>query len=341
MDIQLLRNYFESDIGTEMKAEPMAENRLAKLPLYLRNGYKLYDATLFDHHLVLAEPAYEYQQDTAQTKKHLELLKLALGQDTALLLNELPYYKRKRFVQAGMNFIVPGKQLFLPQFFIDLKETGGNSIGKKPAQKLLPSTQRLVILHLLNDDDRDNKLIRGSFKDLAGRLGYSAMGITKAAENLRRLELIEVKGTKEKNIQFRLHKEALWEDLVKRDLVINPVRQKIFVEKKPDFVLMEAGETALPHYTDINPSRQKYYALAQKAFYDLKQKGLLVNPNPFEGNYCLEVWKYDPFALLFGFNKAPVVDPLSLYLTLTGASDQRLQIALQEILNRYIYGKRT
>jgi hypothetical protein len=94
----------------------------------------------------------------------------------------------------------------------------------------------------------------------------------------------------------------------------------------------------LPEYTDLNPSRQEYFAIEKPLFYGLQKGNALVNPNEYEGRYALEVWKYNPFTLV---NELPmdraVVDPLSLYLSLKSSRDERIEMALDQILEKFIW----
>lgn len=63
-----------------------------------------------------------------------------------------------------------------------------------------------------------------------------------------------------------------------------------------------------------------------------------MNANEQNGPYCLEVWKYDPLPLVERLaNDQQVVDPLSLYLSLKDMQDERIQLALEQITNKYIW----
>jgi len=88
----------------------------------------------------------------------------------------------------------------------------------------------------------------------------------------------------------------------------------------------------------MNPSRQEFFAIDRKAFYDLQKNNKLSNANKSEGNYCLEVWKYDPLNLIGGMpNEKIAVDPLSLSLCLKNDHNERIQDALEQIIKKYIW----
>jgi hypothetical protein len=50
----------------------------------------------------------------------------------------------------------------------------------------------------------------------------------------------------------------------------------------------------LAEYSLLNFPRQEYYAVERNIYYGLRKQGILVNENSKEGQYCLEVWKYEP-----------------------------------------------
>ena len=52
------------------------------------------------------------------------------------------------------------------------------------------------------------------------------------------------------------------------------------------------------------------------------------------------MWKYNPLVLVGELpNDLSVVDPLSLYLSLQDNHDERIEMALDKIIEQYIYGK--
>jgi hypothetical protein len=62
------------------------------------------------------------------------------------------------------------------------------------------------------------------------------------------------------------------------------------------------------------------------------RSNVLVNPNEFEANYALEVWKYNPLTIVKELPEdLSAVDPLSLLLSMKTSSDERVQMALDQI----------
>jgi len=333
--IKKLVKYVDDILGFVFDPVQVPKQELGNLPMYISEIYRLYHASLFNVDFLLIEYKDDDGFSIYQLEKHLDLLKNTLNKKVALLAENLPYLHRKRLIEKGINFIVPGKQMFLPDFLIDLREGNQNSRFKKKTEKLLPSAQFVLLYHILQRNE-NKQLAADSFTQLALKFGYTRMAISKAIDNLVYNELCTVEGTKEKYIRFINDRVKLWQRAL--PLCVNPVFKKIYVDEKPEgLFLLHSNESALPEYSDMNPSRQKYYAVERAYYYNLLESGKLKNPNEHEGEFCLEVWKYNPLKLAEGITEKENVDPLSLYLSLQDTHDERVEMALETIIEKFIW----
>ena len=334
--IMKLQKYIEDILGYVMVIVPIPKQELGNLPMYVKEIYNLYRVTLGDIHFVLIEYKDVDVFSVSQLEKHSELINTNLNQKVVLLAEDISALYRKRLIEKGINFIVPGKQLFLPDFLMDLREGNQNAGRKNKTEKLLPSAQFILLYHLLHKPIT-GQLENNSFTQLALRFGYTKMAITKAVDNLVYHELCKVEGTKEKYLRFNSNKEQLWHLALPQ--MINPVFKKIYVDRMPEGMhLLQANESALPNYSDMNPSRQEFYAIEKNTFFGLQKSNALINANKYEGRYCLEVWKYNPELLVNTLNNnIPAVDPLSLYLSLKENHDERIEMALEQILEHFLW----
>lgn len=138
----------------------------------------------------------------------------------------LSILERKRLIQKGINFVVPGKQLFLPELLIDLREQFPRKKEKKDS--LTPSSQALLLFHILH---RYEKIENLSFKELAQKFGYTQMAITKIADDLRHNELCTIEGTKEKYIHFHGPIPELWH--MAKPVLVSPVIKRVYTDTLP------------------------------------------------------------------------------------------------------------
>jgi hypothetical protein len=332
-----LKKYITETIGAEIDIKVLPQKKHGMLPMFLSEIYQLSEVRMFNHIFILAERRNSDELSILQTEKHFKIINETLNFKVVLLAKNLPSFNRKRLIGKGINFIVPGKQLFLPTILIDLNETitQNRKMGKK--ETLLPSAQVIILYRILQKNKSQN-IGELSFKQLAGILHYTPMVITNAVNNLKYHEICTTVGEKEKYIRFNLEIPEMWNDLEKRNLLVNPVLKKIFTDEKPGGVKMvRSNFSALPDYSDMNPGNQEFYALDKTVFYSLKKNNALVNANEYEGRYCLEVWKYNPETLAGELPKdAPVVDPVSLYLSLKDSHDERIEMALEQIMEKYL-----
>lgn len=330
--------FIEETLGVHPVATPIVKSNLDRLPMYIRETYKLYRTDLFNTEIIFAELKSEDEISIRQTEKQVQQIKNLLNLKVVVVLENVQAYNRKRMIEKGINFIVPGKQLFMPDLLIDLRESYVHPKVKQKSVTLLPSAQFILIYHILHRY-KQWKLEEHPFKEIAKKIGYTSMAITNAIENLKYHDLINVEGEKEKFIRFRYERNKLWNMAIEQNLLVNPVLKTVFVDEKPnDLFLLRSNASALPEYTNLNPSRQEYFAVEKIVFYGLQKSNELVNPNEYEGKYALEVWKYNPLTLVDELpNDRTVVDPLSLYLCVRDSRDERIEMALEQILEKYIW----
>jgi biotin operon repressor len=330
--------YINETLGISTTAIPIQKDELGKLPMYINETYKLYNTVLFNRRLLFIELRNKEEFSILQIEKQLQLLKNTFETTVVIIIQDLAAYNRKRLIEKGINFIVPEKQLFLPELLIDLRESFTNPRTKEKNVTLLPSAQFLLIYHIIHRYE-NWKLEEHSFKEIAKKLGYTPMAITNAVENLRYHEVVDVLGEKEKYIKFRLERHELWNSLEHNNVLVNPVLKTVYIDEMPKGVFMlKTNASALPEYTNLNPSKQEYYAIEKTVFYGLQKSNALINKNEYEGNFCIEVWKYDPLKLVDDMtNDMPVVDPLSLYLSLKESHDERIGMALEQLIEKQIW----
>ena len=333
--MQKLDHYITDILGESPHPEPIPKEELVRLPLYIRETYKIYSARIFSRSLKLVIVNDDTEFSLVQMEKHLNFIEDSLKEMVVLVSNTMTAISRRRLIEKGINFIVPGKQLFIPGMLLDLRESFHEHYNRKNRKKLLPSAQFILLYHIQHRYDKV-KLTELSFKELAEKLGYTQMSITKAVENLRLLDLCKVTGVKEKCVRFEHERSELWH--MAQPHFVNPVLKQVYIDRKPDVFMLQSNVSALPEYSNMNPARQEYYAIAKTIYYGLQKSGTLINENENEGRYCLEIWKYDPMKLAQDdIAEEGVVDPLSLYLSLKDMHDERIEMALDKIIEKYIW----
>ena len=326
-----LKEYIYELLGQEIKLNKLPDNTLNKLPFLFRNNYEFYSTKISNRELIFLVLDKEDTFNAQQLRKQFEIIRSIFNKPVVIITDDITAVNRKRLIDYKISFISPGKQMFLTELLVDFQDLNKKEDFRKNI-KLLPSAQVFVLYHILH---REDGLSQYTFKELAEKFQYTQTGITKAVKNLKDLALIEITGTKEKNIVFEKDIPKLWKQA--EGLFVNPVFKTVYTDKKTEN-LLHSNTTALEEYTDMNPSIQEYFAIERPHFYELKKAKQFTNLNEENGNYALEVWKYNPEIIAKGITQKNNIDPLSLYLSLKdGFIDERIDMALDQIIKKYIW----
>ena len=317
-----LKKYLKNALGIETEINPLKAEKLKTLPVYITSEYSIQRIELYRKDLLLVFIKGNFT--TERLRKHLDTIRAAFNTNTVAVISQLEAYKRLRLIEKKIPFIIPGKQMYLPNLLIDLKEFGTKP--KEQPQAMQPATQLLLLYHLQIEPLEDINL-----KGIAEKLLYDAMTITRAAYYLHNMGLCTLQGTKEKLLHFESANEELWEKV--EPMMNNPVRKTLHYNGwVNDDNLYKSNINALAKYSDLNDDVIEYYAV--KPGYTRLMGGVnLKNTGPLEGNICIEEWKYNPYLL----TKTEFVDPLSLYLCFRNKPDERIEMALEQIIRNIVW----
>lgn len=330
--MEKLKEYIHQILGKDLEIKELPKEYTNKLPFIFKNNFNFYVTHLHNHELILVQVNKEDAFNAAQLRQQVVAIQKVLDKRIIIVTEDITAINRKRLIDQKISFIVPGKQMFLAELLIDIQDFNKDKAFQKEFL-LLPSAQLILLYQILHKEDN---LSQYTFKELAEKFQYTQMGITKAIENLKRLAIVEVVGTKEKNIVFENDTQKLWKSIEKH--LINPVFKTVYVDEKPTVKMYSSNTTALEEYSDMNPTRLEYFAIEKSKFYELEKNDQLVNLNNESGNYALEVWKYNPEIITKGITKKNNVDPLSLYISLKeGFIDERTEMALDQIIEKYVW----
>ena len=319
-----MASYIELVTGTRPRLEPVPKHETANLPLFLRERYQFLQGLLYGRRLYFAlEKTQPKELSAPKYASEAELLKKRLSADVILLFDRLPSYLRNRFVKQGIPFVVPGTQMFLPTLMIDLREHFSKA-NIRVSEKLSPTSQVVVLYHILKEPLPQEPLAR-----LATRLGYSAMAMSKAQEELLGAKLCKVeRAGRTILLRFELRGRDLWQKA--EPLLATPVKRTYWVrwgQPRPRAVI--AGVTALSQASMLTDEQLPTYAMRDKDVVSALNKGKIVHcEGREEAEARIEAWKYDPWLLA----QNGTADRCSLYLSLRNNADERIQKETQFLI---------
>lgn len=325
LTVASVAGYIQETIGIDAFYKSIDQQQVYELPLFLRHGYEYHKISIHGQDVVLAINKDDSIPSPHQLGKQRGMLQAEFSSRVVFAFKRLDAYHRKKFIQDNIAFIVPQKQMYIPFLFIDLNEIQNKL--QEEREKLRPASQCMLLYHI-----QVEPLETFSYKEIALKLGYSNMTITRAATELAFADLVEIRGSKEKNLKFKCEGRELWE--ASKHLLQSPIKEKIFLDELPNGVLLlKADLSALESYTDLASGRELVFAIDDQMYKVLKKNSSIRDPNRLGGEYTLEVWNYDPKLLA----KADLVDPLSLYLSMKDTEDERVDIALDQLLENIVW----
>ena len=322
-ELHELERYVQDALGVSVKATPWRGT--GQLPPVLRERYSFAQAELLGLRALLVIDTNSEEQSPATVRKHMDMLQTKQHADLIYVRAQVTAYNRKRLIEQKVPFIVPGNQMYLPMLAIDLREHFRRI--REEASTFSPSTQVVVLHAMLRDAGQ--VLIPS---EMASLLGYSAMTMTRAFDELETEKLAEVtiRG-RERCLHFNGDRREIWENA--QPFLRNPVCKRLFI-RRIDGVegANRAGLTALAHYSMLAPPAYTTYALSQERWKTLRQQHKIIelpaqDPDASE----IEVWWYSPAR----FAEHGMVDRLSLYLSLKADHDERTETALEEMMEKF------
>lgn len=217
--------------------------------------------------------------------------------------------------------VIPGNQIYLPDLGIVLSEYYRSHFNQSTTKTFSPAAQA-VIIFAMNDKSTD-KLNPSA---LARQLGYTLMTMTRVFNELQAANVGKiVKQGKERRWLIGVNKHELWETA--KPFLSSPIMHRTWLtEMIPGYT---AGLSALSNFSMLNSPSLPVLAMSSKHWNKLKKNGITEIPSPEGALIELEIWNYDPGL----FAKNGIVDPFSLYLSLEEINDERVEGAMEELLN--------
>ncbi len=316
-----LARYVEQILGVPIAPEPAL---IANLPFFLGDLYEFARFTLLGHGCLALLERAPAGTSPANVRKHLDLVARETSDLCIYVPSACSSDMRARLIQQRVPFIVPGNQLYLPDLGMDLREHF-RKLRQQP-DALGPASQ-VVLLHALLQP----AMTRTTPHELARRLGYTPMTMTRVADELAQFGLVQAtREGRNRWLDFGTDKKSLW--LRALPLLRSPVAQTVWVALPsggtglPELRL--TGQSALTESTTIAAPAKACWATAGEGWRAMQHSGVRALPYEELANASLQVWRYDPTILATG----GMVDPLSLYLSLRDDEDERVAMALDELL---------
>ena len=306
-----------------LDVSPSRETR--SLPPFLRERYDLYRVTIDGREItvfVLRDPDHF---TPAAFEKQLHHFPDDVRRGYVVVADALPGFLRKRLIERNIPFVVPDVQLHWPDLGVAVRARRGR-IPSKFERHVHPPTQVLIVGLLTRTIPNEI-----SAQDAARRLGYSSMTMTCAFDELEAADLARTKRRgHERKVHFSDDHKALWG--AARPKMRSPVLKTVrlpttdVVQHDP----LSAGDSALAAMSMLASPTVPIYAIGRKRWVTEATKPETTAISDEE--VCdLQVWSYDPHLTASERH----VDPFSLTLSLQDTADDRVALALEEMIKDF------
>lgn len=306
--------YLKRVLGIEVLYENKA---LEHLPNFISTRYDSQKVSLNGQKTVFLYPKTELEQ-VETLKKHLERVKKVADCPVILVLEQITARQKEYLLREKIAFIVDGKQIYLPFMAAYLQERC--DAEKSDREEILPSAQ-MLLLYFIYEGAKEL-----STSQAAKDLDLTPTSISRASKQLEGMGFLR---SRKIGVQKILFSENSAKELFYKaeKVLLNPVKRTVYVpceEVKTE--LLESGYSALAEYSMLNAPSVRCYASEKVSQWNYCMTKDLQDSN---SQVTVEMWRYDPRKL----SKEKMVDGLSLALSLKEDADERVEEAVEEMLN--------
>lgn len=309
----------------------------AQMPRYIEQAYDINKARLAKCEVLLLASKDKAPALPALLRQRT-LIQRESGFPVIWVGERLQTYVRKEMVAQRAPFIVPFEQAYLPFLGTHFQE---RMLIKQAGTKetLHVATQVFLINAALCNFSDDL-----SPKELAKLLGYSLMTMTRIKSELIEHGWLDTAIYKNEKIwRLKFRKRDLWNAI--KPYLQTPVRKRIWIRgASPELMQLPlAGLSALACQSLLGQPSNVVRAIGELDWRRFEKQLTAADrlPEAIEGVHELEIWRYAPQRIRLdpkGGGSADVkhdyVDPYSLFLSLEKMDDERVQLALKDLMRR-------
>ena len=287
------------------------------LPNFIVTRYRLQRVSMNGQGVIFLYPKTELEQ-VEVLKKQIARIQKNENLPVVLVLNELSFRQKEYLIREKIPFIVEGRQIYLPFMALYLQERC--NAEKKPREEILPSAQ-MLLLHFIYGGAQEL-----STSQAAKDLELTPTSISRASRQLEEMGLVHIRKA---GVQRILYSEDSPKMLFQKtgDTLLNPVKRTVYIPKElVGTDLLESGYSALAEYSMLNAPNVRCYAAERISQWKDVMTNSLQNS---QVQVAVEMWRYNPRKL----SMRNAVDELSLALALREDADERVEEAVEEMLN--------
>ena len=313
-NIQNAVDFYRQFTGKQVEVKLALPELTKQLPVMITAAYSIYTTEIMGMPVIFLGVKNPGNVTPLQLQKHQNFVMAKTATPVVFVLERIASYNLSRLATARVNFIVPGKQIFVPTLMMNMKEVKD---GRVLEEEIMPGMAQCILLYHIEHGGLTGK----NASELAEQFHVSYPNMSRALRWLEKKGLCLLNGTKTKSLVFDEDLKVLWEKAL--PLMPSPVERKVYTDQYLENSKL-AGESAMEELTMLAGPQIPVIAVS-KAEAKAQENHLFRH----EGKYAVEIWRYDPHFLTTG----PTVDPLSLYLSMKANDDERVRIESDKLVN--------
>lgn len=317
-----MKNYLENLLHTQVNIDP--HQGKTNLPFFLVSKREFFDARIYGISVTIISIESTENLGIRNLSHDLREYNKVFSGNVCFYIPDITRIKRDALIKAGIPFIAPPGQVYLPFMGVILQD----KYEKLPQKRIggMSPLEQEVLLYLIYNAGEYGKA------KLADQLKVTRAAITKVTESLAQRELInETRHGKEIGVSLLSSPRTTYETALND--MITPVKKRICCRKSSiSDALLSAGESALSEISMLSAPTMEYRAVYEKDE-RIKQLEFIENERWIDtgDEIMLELWRYDPEKLA----QDGRVDPISLKLSLSDIYDERVQGEMEDVLEGY------
>ena len=304
--ITKLTRYLNEALGEEF-ALKKATGVQNKLPYALSPRYSVYVSEIFGHKVHFA-----IDNDTTTPsgyEKESSLIRKIAGTPVVLAMENSTPVDVHRLIRKRIDFVVPGKRMFMPTLLIDL---GGRYASEEALPDIIPPLAQLIILFQVQKGNLNGL----DANTIAGKFGATYLTASRALKWLGE-KIAPLKNDGRKLVLNFPANDALLN--AAKSYLRNPVIKIIRTDEPVDGIGgVIAGESALEEYSML-VANGECRAVGKDAEISVCQDTRGVN--------SIEKWMYNPEFLANG----SICDKMSLILSMADNPDERVHKDIEKL----------
>lgn len=290
--IQNTREYIHSFLNDKIFIRQITDDIQKILPVVIKSNYDCYSSAIMGIDICLCYAKEEKSITPSKVQLHLQMLAQQINKPCIIVLEDIPSYNIKRLIDQRINFIIIGKQMFVPSLMLDLRKMPAKN---KDIKDTIPPLAQCMILYVLQIG-----YLTETINELTELFEVSYSTANRAVRWLQSKGFIFT-GRVNNNIQFLFMGYELWDKAL--PYLISPIEKTIKVNTLPTNTLLSGKY--------IISDNNKTFAISKDVSKDISED--------INGQFTVDIWKYNPMILS---KDKKHVDYLSLYLSLRDNTDK-------------------